>query len=77
MENLRPLAGPLDDALASLRRTALPGMSDDEADAFSLGFWAGAMAQAIGAAENGIKSSEIAERVEAELTRIEQGRSPE
>ena len=76
MEIFSPLVGTLEDALAGLRRGSFPGMSSEEADAFSLGFWAGAMALAIGTTEETITADELAERVETELKRIEEGKHP-
>lgn len=73
MNLLGPSVETLKDALSILRRTSFPGMSDDEADMFKLGFWSGAMALAIEATTDAISAEEIAGRVEAEVRRIEAG----
>ena len=75
-----PLVGPLGEALARLRRKKFPGMSTDEADAFELGFWAGAVAFAIGLSDDVISEDEtadansgekIAEQVATELFNVD------
>ena len=70
MDMFTPLASTLDDVRDEVRSGSFPGMSSDESDAFSLGFWAGAMALAIGATEDNLTAVQIAERVESELRRI-------
>jgi hypothetical protein len=71
MEKLSPFGQLLNDTLDIIQRRSVPGMSGDEADAFALGFWTGVVAHSIAAAEDGVTSSAIAERVEATLVRIE------
>ena len=61
-----PLVGPLGKALAGLRRKRFPGMSADEADAFELGFWAGAVALAIGSEDETISGDEIGDTIKGE-----------
>ena len=73
MEIFSPLVGRLGDTLTGLRSASLPGMSSDEWDAFTLGYWAGAMALAINLDEDGLAAADVASRVEAELSRIEGG----
>jgi predicted transcriptional regulator len=46
-------------------------MSADEVDAFTLGYYTGAVAHALVTRENVESVDEIAERVDAEMTRIE------
>jgi hypothetical protein len=52
-------------------KSAFPGFSTDEADAFEIGFWAGGMALAIAERSEALSASDIAERVNAEFARIE------
>ena len=61
-----PLLEPLGDALTGLLRKH-PGLSTDEADAFTLGFWAGAAAFAISLRDDAISADEVAERVTTAL----------
>jgi hypothetical protein len=74
METIGPLADTMDATLTTLRRS-FPGMSSDEWDAFVLGYWGGAMAFGINAGEENLTSADVADRIEAELKRIE-GDSP-
>ena len=69
MDVLGDLAIGLDD-VQELLSASLPGMSATEADAFSLGFWAGAMAHAF-ALTTGRRPEEVAAHVDMELRRIE------
>jgi hypothetical protein len=69
MDVLGDVAIGLDD-VQELLSASLPGMSDTEAEAFSLGFWAGAMAHAI-AMTTGGPPEEIAAHVDMEIRRIE------
>jgi hypothetical protein len=72
MEILKEAAHPLAAALPVIGQKSFPGMSTDEVDAFTLGYYTGAVAHALVTRENVESVDEIAERVDAELTRIEQ-----
>jgi hypothetical protein len=73
MDHLRTAAKPLQDMLPAIGRKSFSGMSADEVDAFTLGFWAGAMAHALTTTEEAISADELAERIEVEMKRIELG----
>jgi hypothetical protein len=71
MEILKEAADPLEAALPMIGQKSFPGMSADEVDAFTLGYYTGAVAHALVTRENVVSVDEIAERVDAEMTRIE------
>jgi hypothetical protein len=71
MELLKATAEQLDAALPVIGQKSFPGMSADEVDAFTLGFYAGAMAHELIAAGEEAPDA-IAGRIEAEIKRIQQ-----
>lgn len=70
MNLLNSIAEPLEAALPAIGQRSFPGMSADEVDAFTLGFYAGAMAYELISVGEANSPDEIAERLEAEWTRI-------
>ena len=75
MEIISPLIGSMSETLKGLR-DSFPGMSSDEWDAFTLGYWAGAISVGTSLDEEGLSAADVASRVEAELRRIGSGWKP-
>lgn len=73
MDILKSAADQLEAALPVIGQKSFPGMSGDEADAFTVGYYTGAMAHALITRETLESAEEIAERVDAEMVRIERG----
>jgi hypothetical protein len=71
MKLLNAVADPLEAALPEIGQTSFPGMSADEVDAFTLGYYAGAMAYEVISAGEATSPTEVAELLEAELKRIQ------
>jgi DUF1680 family protein len=71
MDLLRAVQEPLVAALPVIGQKSFPGMSADEVDAFSLGYYAGAMAYELISTGEANLPDKIAERVEAEIANIQ------
>jgi len=72
MDLFKAAAEPLEAALPVIGQKSFPGMSADEVDAFTIGFYAGAMAHELIVTGEANSPDEIAERIEAELKRMHQ-----
>ena len=70
MDLLGGTAEPLEQALPAIGQRSFPGLSAHDVDAFTLGYWAGAMAHALATSDEAISADEIAGRLEAEYERI-------
>lgn len=67
MNLLKAVQEPLLAALPAIGRKSVPGMSADEVDAFSLGYYAGAIAYELIVTGEATLPDDIADRVEAEM----------
>jgi hypothetical protein len=70
MDLLKAVEERLDAALPVIGLTSFPGMSADEVDAFSLGYFAGAMAYELISTGVATLPDDIARRVEAEIAHV-------
>ena len=68
---LQAVEKPLVEALPVVGQKSFPGMSADEVDAFSLGYFAGAMAYELISTGEADLPDEIAARVEAEIAHMQ------
>lgn len=71
MSLLATLADSLEAALPEIGQMSFPGMSADEVDAFTLGYYAGAMAYEVISTGEATSPRDVAGRLEAELKSIQ------
>ena len=71
MHLLNAVQKPLVAALPVIGQKSVPGMSASEFDAFSLGYYAGAMAYELISTGEATLPDDIAERVETELVHLQ------
>jgi hypothetical protein len=71
MKFLSAVADPLEAALPVIGQMSFPGMSADEVDAFTLGYYAGAMAYEVISTGEATSAAKVAELLETEIKRIQ------